>query len=213
MDNFLIGTFVGFSQTLVGHPIETLKMRVQTNMKVRVPIRTLFNGISIPFCLTGFANSLFFGIENHFYKKGYPHWQAGAIAGFSSTFIVCPLENIKVKKQVSHDYNLKFYRGIVPFISRETISMSIYFGSYNKFKDLGMNNLLAGAITGWLSWLPYPFDVIKSRMQQNYSISLTDAVKQKKMWKGFGICSIRAIIVNAIGFATYEIMSKHIKEL
>ena len=78
-----------------------------------------------------------------------------------------------------------------------------------------MKILLCGGIAGVISWASiYPLDVIKTRIQAEQSIDLaSDKVIRKSTWavakdayrqegagiffRGLGVCSIRAFIVNA----------------
>ena len=56
-----------------------------------------------------------------------------------------------------------------------------------------------------MSWLStYPLDVIKTRQMENKTLSLYDSYKIGSLWKGFSVCVIRAVIVNAVGFWSYR---------
>ena len=60
-----------------------------------------------------------------------------------------------------------------------------------------------------MNWtLTYPIDVIQSR-QIAQDVSIKEAIQQGKLWKGYGVCAARAIIVNAAIFSSYE----YIKQL
>lgn len=79
-----------------------------------------------------------------------------------------------------------------------------------------MKILLCGGIAGVISWASiYPLDVIKTRIQAEQSIDLgSDEVIRKSAWavakdayrqegagiffRGLGVCSVRAFIVNAV---------------
>ena len=70
--------------------------------------------------------------------------------------------------------------------------------------DLEFNPLIAGALAGLANWtMTYPFDIVKSR-QIAQDVSIKDAIKMGKLWKGYPVCATRAVIVNAVNFWTYE---------
>ena len=59
-------------------------------------------------------------------------------------------------------------------------------------------------INGHYMWtITYPIDVIMSR-QIAQNISITTALQQKNLWKGYKVCIQRAVIVNAINFKIYD---------
>ena len=73
--------------------------------------------------------------------------------------------------------------------------------------------LISGGITGVVCWSTlYPFDVIKTRVQSNMSISYLDAIKQKRFYSGIHFCLIRALISNSILFYSYEICLDLLKD-
>ena len=86
--------------------------------------------------------------------------------------------------------------------------MSFYFGSYNYLKDQGFNPLISGGLAGLLNWTTtYPIDVIRSR-QIAQQISIKQAIKMGNLWKGYSVCALRAVIVNAANFWVYEKVRK-----
>jgi hypothetical protein len=83
-------------------------------------------------------------------------------------------------------------------------AMSAYFSTYNYAKDQGLNSLASGGLAGLSNWtLTYPIEVIKNR-QMAQNISIKDAISMGNIWKGYPICALRAVIVNAMNFWTYE---------
>ena len=108
---------------------------------------------------------------------------------------------------------IRLYRGLPILAAREVSAIGIYFGLYNYLTETyQMHPLYAGGITGWVSWLSYPFDVIKNRVQSDYSITTRQAFERGDLMKGFGICSIRAVLVNSTGFWTYDLIFNLIKD-
>ena len=89
--------------------------------------------------------------------------------------------------------------------------MTTYIGTYEYCKNQNLHPLLGGAFAGLSNWtLSYPIDVVKSR-QMAQNISIKKAIKFGNLWKGFHICAIRAVIVNATNFYVYESLMKYFK--
>ena len=86
---------------------------------------------------------------------------------------------------------------------RETIAMSAYFSSYHEIKKY-IHPLYAGGLAGLINWtITYPIDVIRNR-QFAQNCRIREAIKQKKFWKGYSFCALRAILVNTAVFATFD---------
>ena len=89
----------------------------------------------------------------------------------------------------------------------------------NSNGKLAVKKIIAGGLGGQTYWFVcYPFDVIKSHMQ-NYSrfssvrITVRHIVKEHGygyFYKGVGIALVRAFPVNAINFCAYEYLSKNV---
>ena len=95
-------------------------------------------------------------------------------------------------------------RGFYATAAREILATSVYFGSYNQMREKKTTPLLAGAVAGLANWTTtYPIDTIRTRQIAN-AISAKQAYKQGNLWKGFGACAARAVIVNGISFAVYD---------
>jgi Mitochondrial carrier protein len=110
---------------------------------------------------------------------------AACFAGFVTSFLVAPVERVKVMMQASSQYGheldcLKAVlntegwegllgRGLGPTLAREVPSYGIYFVVYGLLMQTavatwlgGAAPLLFGALAGCASWIPvYPVDVVK----------------------------------------------------
>ena len=208
MNEFFLGSIVGSVQVLVGYPLDTIKTNLQTNklgnMKYSIP--RLYKGFKYPLFGNAIINSFAFGTTNYINSYANNYWVSGFFAGTLSSIIINPIELYKVREQVLVNSPAHPFKGIVSTIARESIAMSIYFGSYHSFKkEYKYNPLLAGGLSGWLSWLfTYPIDVVKSRVQSDKCTTMMEGFKQGKLWKGFGLCSLRGVLVNSVGFWIYD---------
>ena len=88
-------------------------------------------------------------------------------------------------------------------ILRESVALSAYFGSYHRCRET-QNTFVSGAAAGLFNWtLSYPIDTVRCR-QIAQRCTIKNALAQGRIWKGFGIAAMRAMIVNACGFTVYE---------
>eukprot|EP00557_Chaetoceros_sp_GSL56_P000076 CAMPEP_0176498880 /NCGR_PEP_ID=MMETSP0200_2-20121128/12597_1 /TAXON_ID=947934 /ORGANISM="Chaetoceros sp., Strain GSL56" /LENGTH=415 /DNA_ID=CAMNT_0017897197 /DNA_START=82 /DNA_END=1327 /DNA_ORIENTATION=+ len=116
---------------------------------------------------------------------------AACFSGFVTSFLVTPIERIKVLMQSSNVYKNEIDclraiikndekgilgvlgKGLGPTLAREVPSYGIYFLIYGLLMqlplatDLGVTApLIFGALTGMASWIPvYPVDVVKTLVQ------------------------------------------------
>jgi solute carrier family 25 carnitine/acylcarnitine transporter 20/29 len=114
---------------------------------------------------------------------------AACFSGFVTSFLVAPVERVKVMMQASsqsaHELECVkavldtegweglFGRGLGPTLAREVPSYGIYFVVYGLFMQTPAATLLGptapllfGALSGCACWIPvYPVDVVKVRYQ------------------------------------------------
>ena len=214
---FISGSISGFSQIIVGHPIDTIKIWNQVNIKHSYNFKNLYRGIKYPLISNIFITSGVFGVYNYLLNKTNNNFLSGFIAGS----LVSPIINIsdiyKIKFQNKVSISMPIYKGFHMTFLRESIACGIYFSSYCYFKklfenslDRNLNNLISGGLAGISSWtITYPIDTIKTRIQSS-NISIIKAINQKKFFNGLNICLFRAFIVNSVGFYTYEYINNYL---
>ncbi|KAL9547606.1 hypothetical protein MBANPS3_006087 [Mucor bainieri] len=122
--DIIAGTFGGWAQVLVGQPLDTLKVRLQTQpsppiyknatdcfrqlIKQEGP-KGLYRGVAPPLAGIGFCNAVMFMSNGYFrrwlQKDGSKPLSileigvAGSMAGSVMSFLNCPIELLKVKLQ------------------------------------------------------------------------------------------------------------------
>ncbi|RSL93431.1 hypothetical protein CDV31_014726 [Fusarium ambrosium] len=170
---FVAGVFSGIAKLTVGHPFDTVKVRLQTTDPTR------FKGST-----TG-RTSL----------PSYGHGIAGIAAGSTVSFIAAPVEHIKARLQIQYaaqkadrlyagpiDCLRKIYRyhgvqGVYHGLSATLLFRSFFFFWWASYDVLSRilrekTNLSAPAVNFWAGglsaqafWLTsYPSDVVKQRI-------------------------------------------------
>ena len=154
--DYTIPGIVGGVAILVGHPFDTIKVRMQTGSKYKgcldcfnniikyEGIRGLYSGIIPP--LIGqsiFRSSVFFTnyyIKDYFYNYNkkelnpYHYFIAGGISWGVGTIFECPFDIIKTNKQLGNIYNFNIknlYNGFNIHLLRNILGGSIQLGIFD----------------------------------------------------------------------------------
>lgn len=204
VSEFIAGFASGTIQTIVGHPLDTLKVWKQN--KVAPDPRSVFSGIKYPLATGTFVTGIQFASYNWLNKYTDSDVLCGGFSGLFTGICFAPIDKYKIQSQLGIS-NAKF--GVLPCLLREVPSGAIYFGSYSFMRDKQYSVLSSGAIAGASSWfLTYPFDIIKTQVQSGeYStkIAIQKMMRREtRLTNGLGYCLTRAMIVNSIGFYVYE---------
>ncbi|KAI7833653.1 mitochondrial carrier domain-containing protein [Kickxella alabastrina] len=121
---FVAGTMGGWAQVVVGHPFDTIKVRMQTQPNppvysggmdcLRATIKGegmagLYKGVTSPLAGIGFCNAVVFAANGYFLRLLQSNSSgpltlnqkamAGGLAGGVMSFLNCPVELLKVKLQ------------------------------------------------------------------------------------------------------------------
>lgn len=208
MNEFIAGAISGFGQTLLGHPLDTIKVRYQNGVSLKgLKPMHYYRGITYPLISSSIINSIIFGVYHNTIDKTNNKIVSGALSGAAAAPLVYLFDVYKTKRQMGYNVNIKTFlnsRGFPVAFSRETVAFSSYFISYDYFKEQGLGIGLSGSLAGALNWtLTYPLDVIRNRQMSN-DINYIEAYRQGNLWKGFNVCLARALLVNSVGFYLYE---------
>ena len=234
--NVFISSFMaGSVQTIIGHPFDTVKTRMQIYNKPAKNIikdilkkegtKALYKGSITPLFSGCIQNTILFSTESYFNNFIKNKFITGFIAGSISSLVMSPSELIK-----SHIQNVKYnhiklnevkvildskkinlFCGLTSTFLRDSFGLGVYFGSYNYLQKNDNNPLVNGGIAGVLSWIvSYPFDVVKTKRQitnQSYQYILAN-IEYKQYVRGLNVVLIRSFVVNAGIFYTYENLIK-----
>lgn len=211
---FLYGGFSGLCQNIIGFPLDTIKVLKQNNMNYiyKNPLR-YYNGFRYSISNQIINNSISFSSLQYFYKYNKNYYLSGFFTGIIISPVVFIFDLGKIKNQISNNnkYKINIYdilntKGKLTTISRESIALSIYFGTYYELRKNNINIITAGGFSGVINWLfTYPLDIIKTR-QMTYCCTFKEGFLKGNLFSGLNICLIRAFLVNAIGFYSYELL-------
>lgn len=195
---FVHGFASGVVQSIVGHPLDTVKTRIQTGKKLSW--KGLYQGF-FPSLLGGCVqNGFLFSIENqsHSFFKNENKFLSGFTSGVLTSFLVSPLERWKCKAQTGLPMKGSWYQGMKWTIGRDGFGFGTYFYIYDVYKEK-WGVFWAGGMAGVLSWwVSYPFDIKKTLSQ----IQTPKITSNNKL--GVLVVSVRAFIVNGSLFTFYE---------
>jgi len=214
MDESLLAGFIsGTAQTLIGHPLDTMKVWQQQNIPKSTQI---FSGLKYPLGTGSVLASAQFTThmmvsENMRLRYGYTRTQSdvtgGLCAGVVSGILTSPIDKYKIRMQTQTN-NSRY--GLFSCIIREIPACGIYFGSYAAMREQGQSVLMSGAVAGSLSWfLTYPLDIAKTQIQSGESPDIRTVygkmrTGQISLTNGLGFCLARAFLINGVGFTVYE---------
>ena len=145
---FLEGCISGMFGVVISHPFDTIKSNLQTKKKVQYNFKFLYKGIGSPFFGTGFEKALVFGTFNNvhgFLKREYDFSSvtntviSGGIAGFCASFIVTPIDKIKLMHQTTIGARVKpcdlfSCKSLLATFTREVPGFAIYFTTYTQIE-------------------------------------------------------------------------------
>lgn len=203
MDVFWNGFISGSVQSIVGHPLDTLKTRLQSGKSFSYG--NLYQGFFPSLVCGCFQNGFLFLIEKECSQQN--KMVSGFISGVLTSIIVCPLEQWKCRVQTGMFPSeiTSWKTGLNWTIARDSIGFSSYFYLYEKGKnDLNLSPFWAGGWAGMVSWiLSYPLDVKKTQVQLHVKSCASNPFC---LW-GMSIVSLRAFLVNGGIFYTFDKLS------
>ena len=215
-DEYIKGSIVGLSHTLLGHPLDTLKILKQNNIlrfhSIKQHPLSLLRGIRYPMFVSVGYNSSLFGLYTDFKKQGFNDFNAGFLSGSILSFFLNPFDLYKIRTQTSktkiYIHTLNPFIGLKYTFARDSLSSGLYFYTYKKCKQNHISPFISGGFAGILSWITtYPIDTINTRCQKNISnphLSLKSLIQQGGLWQGVTFCLLRAFLVNGTSFYIYE---------
>ena len=217
MKEFFAGCSSGIVQSIIGHPFDTIKVLMQTNKPLYKNPFHYYKGVTFPTTFNVLCTGATFDIQSKLFKLTNSHY----LAGFGSGGIVSPIiyyfDVGKIHYQTRPGISLSLHhfkgtQGMIATFLRESISTAVYMGLYFNMEER-YGALVSGGCAGLASWTAtYPIDVVKTRQMSSQKIHLSfkKALKMGNLWGGFTACAIRAVLVNAAGFWSYNNTKKYL---
>eukprot|EP00747_Dinoflagellata_sp_TGD_P170422 gnl/TRDRNA2_/TRDRNA2_201927_c0_seq1.p1 gnl/TRDRNA2_/TRDRNA2_201927_c0~~gnl/TRDRNA2_/TRDRNA2_201927_c0_seq1.p1 ORF type:complete len:265 (-),score=38.35 gnl/TRDRNA2_/TRDRNA2_201927_c0_seq1:17-811(-) len=178
----------GVGATVVGHPFDTVKARMQVGSSQAFPgIAGLFKGIGSPLAGTvPFWGCFILGYragQQLAPSAGLADGSSGAVAfsgvvaGTISSLVLTPVDCVKVKAQVEGSSSrtalaslwragglMALYRPFLPTIGRMVPAAVVFFYSGETAKSFGCSPFVCGGVAGVTEWAAVlPIDTIKTR--------------------------------------------------
>jgi len=206
------GVLAGITQTIVGHPFDTIKVRyIKENHKTiygcinnvrKDGYRYFYKGALSPTVSSVLMNVQTFYLYENINKHIHNYFISGAVTGILLSFTESPTDLIKSRLQINPKSNYNqiikelgiknIYKGFNICMYRNILSTGLYFSTYHNIKNyyyIQNNNhnigyLIGGIGAGLMSWAPtYPLDNIKTRIQTDVN----------NKYKGIIDCTIKII--------------------
>ena len=205
MHDVSVGLVIGMLQSLVGLPLDTVKILLQNGQPFRSlrPLQ-LYRGVSYPTVASLVFNAVTFPVFSHLRRLRYNPYASGALAGVSIAPINFAFNIGKIRRQTLTSVPLHA-KGMGCSFARSVLSMAVYFGVYSDLAPV-CGALTAGGIAGLANWtLTYPLDVVATR-QIAGRLSVRLALSSGPLMRGYLPCAVRAVVVNSATFYVYELL-------
>ena len=202
MNDISVGFIIGLVQSGLGHPFDTVKTLLQNGQTFRdLKPLSYYRGVTYPTVASLVFNVTTFPLYGYYYEKTKNAYYSGMISGIAIAPIDYAFSVGKIRRQTLTPVPLHF-KGITLNCLRTVIAMATYFGVYNDLTG-ECGPLIAGAAAGVANWtVTYPLDVVSTR-QIAGNLSVMQAFRGP-LFRGYGACVTRAIIVNSATFYVYE---------
>lgn len=234
MNDFIAGCVGGIMGTFAVYPLDTWRVRKQSNIKMS---KNVYSGVLTPLIGVGLEKSIVFGSYGVFRPYLHNDFCSGLLAGGLASLIVTPIEKWKIMKQNNPSLSYRqiipssirggvrpLYNGLSACFLREIPGYAMYFQSYSSLhtydplqymvQSAFLKTFIYGGMSGISAWvLIYPFDTIKTNMQyHNTSFIMTTKrlLAQGTLYNGFGLGLIRAFTLHSFVFLGYDIASSYL---
>jgi len=200
--DFIAGGVAGSLSVVVGHPFDTLKVRMQTSGGSLLSLATsyggaasLFRGMAAPLSAACAINATIFasyGWSSRLYDQYIPTpensknpvhdpsikaFSCGSFAGLVQCVVICPIEHLKCRLQVQHG---------------KGAPDNIYKGPVQAARSIVKNYGISGLFRGWCvtSWREVPafglyfaiYDLAKDRINKFLEKEVSGFVANSHTW-------------------------------
>ena len=223
--------WAGVITTAIGHPLDTIKVHLQTNLsltstsdaaKSLIRDRALYRGILAPLANAIAMNtvmfSVFYSIKNCIGENSLQSAMlAGMVSGCATACISTPTDFVKIQAQLkgSKTWDVltstsltHLFRGHLANLGRESVFTVVYLGFYDQLHPKGFWQIAAASsLTGGLAWIiSYPFDTMKTVIQSSSTLTYKQAIRKigGHYYRGCLASTGRAVLVTSLRMIVYE---------
>jgi solute carrier family 25 (mitochondrial carnitine/acylcarnitine transporter), member 20/29 len=223
--------WAGVITTAIGHPLDTIKVHLQTNplltsttdaAKSLIRERALYRGIVPPLANAIAMNTVMFSVFSSV-KDGIGENTlqsavlAGMVSGCATACISTPTDFVKIQAQLkglrswdilTSTSVVHLFRGHLANVGRESVFTMVYLGFYDQLSPQGFWQIAAASsLTGGLAWIiSYPFDTIKTVIQSSSILTYQQALRKigGSYYRGCLASTGRAVLVTSLRMIVYE---------
>lgn len=153
---FAAGMLSGATKLVVGHPFDTIKVRMQTNTSFKGPldclwttvknegVRGLYKGATPPLVGWTIMDSVMLGsLHNYRMCLKSTFWPdspelpfrgkviAGVMSGWTVSFVAAPIEHVKALLQIQYNSGTKKYKGPIDCVVKLVQQKGVFGGLYH----------------------------------------------------------------------------------
>jgi len=221
---YVSGSVAGLLSGVVGHPFDSLKLRMQTeglslmeaSSQAAVRPLGLFRGLSYGLGVQIAVGSMLFGVYDNVQAFLPRDWHpslrssvAGTLTGLTLSPLTCLLEAHKCRAQSSQLMTMTAPRqwGLLATALRCSAGNSAYFAIFEALSSSPA--LVGGTAAGVAFWtIALPFDVVKSHQQVGTSTgsfwATLRSLPPRRLWAGWLPAVLRAAPMTVVCFFAYR---------
>jgi len=241
LHDLIAGGVAGSASVIIGHPFDTIKVRIQTSLasltRTKPSFISLFNGMAAPLCTAAIVNAIIFGSygfnirlwENYFENSRHDEsdYAHGVMMGEGAVFIEHGQHEIIKDQQPAAEQQLEQQTGRGK--EEQTPNNSSIVNNNDDISSSKDNNtakiFMCGAAAGTAqSFVICPMEHIKCRLQVNTNnlykgpVDLcTSLIKNhgifNGLFRGMGVTLWRETPAFGMYFATYDTIKDRVTNL
>jgi hypothetical protein len=177
MNDFASAGIANAIQMIVGYPLDTAKIWIQSGQKQSLSFRHLYGGIKYPLVGHSAMTALCFSIYDYGIRQSYHPIVSGLASGSLVSVIIVPFEIMKITKQYEPNSQIKqmprlFWKCLPSIYARETSYITIILNLQHWFHTkTDISPVVYGAICSSVSWIAtYPLDIYKTNTILHHSL-------------------------------------------
>lgn len=214
MADVFAGLCVGFTEVGIGYPFRTATTRIMNSMRwFGLPVRAYYRGAAWPLGSAVAFNGIAFGTKERVAAQTGSAVLGGAAAGMAVAPVLFAFDTGMFRRQIGQPTSWDMFRGTKGALgmtaAREAAALSVYFGTYDRFRKNGWGTFAAGGAAGLANWsATYWMETLRCRMICQ-RIGVRAAWRQGMLYAGFPIAAVRSVLVNSVSFSVFEFVHTH----